>query len=155
MKSISLVYTGQNRKIIGAIERTNQVFKDPEFYSMIASYKEFETGCASPAIISRIMKESDHRIEVHSSRVVSFLKGSSFERFYISESMQDLSTGMLVNHLTQQTVAAMDKLYGFSKKGLRHSGIRAASLIIAAIAQSIVNAMNKQEAVANGRALVP
>lgn len=139
MKHVHLHYSGKIKKVKSAVDKANEILGSSEFYEQIRAYKRFDSSTLSPEVISRLMQESGHRIEVRVNWIVPNIK-TKHDRICLSgwEFSAKLGTG--VNNLIHETVNCMDNLYDMmnSEKEARNYGQHTAPWVIGAIAEIMV-----------------
>jgi hypothetical protein len=139
MKQVKLIYRGKLKKVITAVNKANEILGSIEFYTQIRAYKQFNNSALSPEIISRLMQESGHEIEVKINWFMPNLK-TSYDRISISawDFSSNLGTG--VNTLIFETVKAIDNLYDIlhQEVGGNEADRHTAPWVIGAIAEVMV-----------------
>ena len=110
MKNVHLLYSGNVRKVCNAVSKANEILGSAQFYDQIRAYKKFDNSALSPEIISRLMQDSGHQIEVKVNWIVPLVK-TKHDRISISgwDFSSNLATG--VNNLIYETVNSIDRLY--------------------------------------------
>ncbi len=139
MKNVHLHYAGNLKKVNNAVTKANEILSSAQFYDQIRAYKKFDNSALSPEIISRLMQDSGHRIEVKVSWIVPTIKTRHDK---INVSGWDFSTNLpaAVNNLIYETVNSIDCLYDIlnNESVHRDSGSLTAPWVIGAIAEVMV-----------------
>lgn len=110
MKNVSLHYNGKLKKVSLAVSKANEILSSTQFYEQIRAYKRFDNSPLSPEIISRLLQDSGHQIEVTANWIVPIVKTKHNK---ISVSGWGFSNNLpaAVNNLIYETVNSMDCLY--------------------------------------------
>ena len=139
MKHVNLFYSGHLRKVSSAVAKANEILGSEEFYDQIRAYKKFDNSPLSPEIISRLMQDFGHRIEVNVNWFVPSTR-TKHDRINVSgwEFSSNLATG--VNNLIYETVNSIDCLYDIlnNENNQRGSVNLTAPWVIGAIAEVMV-----------------
>lgn len=135
---VRLVYTGKIKKVLDAVQKTNEILSSPEFYQQIRLYKKFDHCELSPDMIANLMENSGHLITVKVNWFLPAGAGANPHRITVcrDDFNGDLAAG--VNTLIYQTVSAINSLH--YKKSQRQAGHdqMTASWVIGAIAEVMV-----------------
>lgn len=139
MKNVNLRYNGKIKKVSNAVAKANEILASEQFYDQIRAYKKFDNSALSPEIISRLMQDSGHQIDVS----VNWLSPNVKTRHNkISLSGWDFSSNLAtgVNNLIYETVNSVDCLYDIlnNEPNQRSSGSLTAPWVIGAIAEVMV-----------------
>ncbi|PBQ31225.1 hypothetical protein CNR22_05410 [Sphingobacteriaceae bacterium] len=140
MKNVSLHYNGKLKKVSIAVNKANEILSSTQFYEQIRAYKKFDNSPLSPEIISRLLQDSGHQIEVTVNWIVPIVKTKHNK---ISVSGWDFSSNLPagVNNLIYETVNSMDCLYNILNNESVPSynqGSLTAPWVIGAIAEVMV-----------------
>jgi len=139
MKNVHLHYTGNLKKVTNAVKKANEILASAQFYEQIRAYKKFDNSALSPDIISRLMQDSGHQIEVKVNWIIPTIK-TRHDKINISgwDFSSNLATG--VNNLIYETVNSIDCLYDILNNETEHrdSGSLTAPWVIGAIAEVMV-----------------
>jgi len=140
MKNVSLLYSGNLKKVSTAVKKANEILSSPQFYEQIRAYKKFDNSPLSPEIISRLMQDSGHEIQVSVNWIIPIVNNKHNK---ISVSGWDFSSNLPtgVNNLIYETVNSIDCLYDIlnnESSDHRSSGSLTAPWVIGAIAEVMV-----------------
>lgn len=110
MNNVRLQYSGNLKKVQVAVNKANEILSSFQFYDQIRAYKKFDNSALSPDVISRLMQESGHSIEVSVNWVLPVVQ---IRHNKICVSGWDFSSniGTAVNNLIYETVNSIDCLY--------------------------------------------
>lgn len=139
MKNVHLNYNGSLKKVRNAVDKANEILSSAQFYDQIRAYKKFDNSALSPEIISNLMQDSGHQIEVSVNWIIPQVK-TRYNKISVSgwDFSSNLATG--VNNLIYETVNSIDCLYDIinNETGERSSNSLTAPWVIGAIAEVMV-----------------
>jgi len=139
MKNVNLHYSGSLTKVSSAVKKANEILGSSQFYDQIRAYKKFDNSALSPEIISRLLQDSGHQIEVSVNWFIPTTK-TKYNKISLSgwEFSSNLPAG--VNNLIYETVNSIDCLYDIlnNENNPRSSGSLTAPWVIGAIAEVMV-----------------
>ena len=136
MKNVSLQYKGSLKKVSLAVNKANEILNSEEFYNQIRAYRKFDNSTLSPEVISRLMQDSGHKIEVSVNWIVP-IANPRHDKIHVSGWDFSPVMGTGVNNLIYETVHCIDCLYeALHKNGMqRKSANLTAPWVIGAIAE--------------------
>lgn len=140
-KYVRLLYPGKVRKARAAVDKANEILRNPEFYDQIRGYKKFDNTDLSPEVIATIMEEQSHVININLSYLMLTSNAHTHSSSRIHLSYWNFSNDLpsAVNTLIHETVNAVDRLHSMlHQKPLEHKIRPTAPWVIGAIAEIMV-----------------
>lgn len=149
---IFLNYSGSNAEILQSVNKANEIFNNPNFYSQIAQTKSFDSTSFTPAELSELLKNTkiDIRIAtyywvnpIHPKRCVNANTPSS-EVIKLNTRCFGGTLAEAVNTLVHEAVHAVDRIDGkldfthWSNDNSDGSQDNTAPWVIGAIAEEMV-----------------
>jgi hypothetical protein len=139
MKNVHLNYNGSLKKVRSAVDKANEILSSAQFYDQIRAYKKFDNSALSPEIISNLMQDSGHQIDVYVNWIIPQVK-TRYNKISVSgwDFSSNLATG--VNNLIYETVNSIDCLYDIinNETSERSNNSLTAPWVIGAIAEVMV-----------------
>jgi hypothetical protein len=138
---VRLTYPGRVKKAKAAVDKANEILRNPEFYDQIRGYKKFDNTDLSPEVIANLMEERSHEIIVDLSFLMLMANASTHSPNRITLSFWNFSKDLpsAVNTLIHETVNAMDRLHStIQDKPMENKARPTAPWVIGAIAEIMV-----------------
>lgn len=110
--NVHLVYTGRIEKVKRAVDRANEILKDPEFYGLIRDYRKFGEDLP-PDLIAELMESRHHSIRISVDPLmpvdVATTRSASSIKLSYWNFPSELPAG--VNTMVHETVKAVSLLH--------------------------------------------
>jgi hypothetical protein len=146
---ISLVYTGNLKKVKVAVKRANEILCDPEFYDHIRGCQSFENTVLSAFYVAQILEKLHLEITVEVGSIFSFEATKTVSCNKIVMNFWDVNTPLAqrVDTLVRHTVDAVDLMNTHIKKdkNRKRANEATAPCVIGSIAR-VMAAENKKQA---------
>lgn len=113
-KYARLIYGGQNKRVLDAVVRANEILSDPDFYTQIRSIKQFDHTILSSFYIAKILEDCSMEIEVVLTGLLSSRESRAESASKITINRWNFNTSLanrvnLLIHYTVEAVAQVNK----------------------------------------------
>lgn len=143
-QSIQLHYSGENKNLIKAVVKANEILVSSEFYKQIESKKQFDNSNYSGIAIANEIKNFNKIIEINVSNVDADINIKSTDLIIFNSTLLNSLIGLQINTLLHELVHVVDwktnSVWNYSHQSINPiDQIRTAPNVVGKIGENIIN----------------
>ena len=143
-QSIQLHYSGENKNLIKAVVKANEILLSSEFYKQIESKKQFDNSNYSGTAIASEIKRFNKVIEINVKNADTDINIKSTDLIIINSALLNSSIALLINTLLHELVHVVDwktnSIWDYSHQSINPiDQVRTAPNVVGKIGENIIN----------------